>query len=439
MKKIITLLVFTISIFICNAQEIVNYYTVDYKTSTMFQDQDWDNLIKEVNKANKLGIDYYNLKYRYAIANFNTKKYFRALSDFEKLYKSTPWDNVLAEYLYYSYIFTGRFEEASFFLSKLNDEMKTYLAYSKPKIISAFGGDYKIEIIPKYQQKKRPNEELVQTSMNSQDYYGINLENKIGNRIKLYHAYSNVKIENTVQSAFGSGLPGISTETGSQNLYYLSLNYRLNTSTDFTVAVHYLNTKLLNTVPDLRDRSKKITLYDLNMTGFVGVAGIGKWIGCTKNQLSVSLSNFNSVNDFSKSFQIQPEYKIRIHPLNNPVFYSESGIRAVVEAGTQPGVSPVFLQSFGLSFAKYFFIEASASIGKMANFTENMGMIANNDADKIKQRFSALLNVSLIKSKLNLYFMYQYKIKENEYIRANTYYYQEYVNQSLIGGLKFYL
>lgn len=102
------------------AQDKLTALQADKITFERFMQQDWDNLIKTANSALDQGIDFYLLRYRLAIAYYNQGKYQEAYRYFLSVYQSdNQSDSVLNEYLYFTSLFTRRFDVAQLFSTKI--------------------------------------------------------------------------------------------------------------------------------------------------------------------------------------------------------------------------------------------------------------------------------------------------------------------------------
>ena len=86
--------------------------SVDKVTYELWLEQDWDALIETGNRALDNGFDFYYLRYRLGIAYYQKQNYHRAGEHFQKAFEMNDGDDLLKEYLYYSYLLAGRKYEA---------------------------------------------------------------------------------------------------------------------------------------------------------------------------------------------------------------------------------------------------------------------------------------------------------------------------------------
>ena len=119
--------------FSSTAQQLT-YRTADTITYSQFIKKHYHEL-KIIGKiALQQKIDFYYLRMRLGIAYYEQKNYEKALLHFEKAIAMNPADTTAQEYLYYTYLFSGRQEDAGTFASKLSADMQKRLHYKKKNI-----------------------------------------------------------------------------------------------------------------------------------------------------------------------------------------------------------------------------------------------------------------------------------------------------------------
>ena len=90
------------------SQENTNLLKTDSVTYTLYEKQQWSELIEVGEAAIKSGIDFYYLRMRLGIARYEQHNYRHAAPHFEKALIFYPGDQLATEYLYYSFLFAGR-------------------------------------------------------------------------------------------------------------------------------------------------------------------------------------------------------------------------------------------------------------------------------------------------------------------------------------------
>ncbi len=116
------------------AQEKWNYPEVDARSYELYQQKQWDDLIRYSAKAREQGIDFFYLQARTGIAFYNLKKYRKAADWFLKAWENDQSFEWLQEYLYYSLVFAGRSTEALKYAADFTPELKQKIGYANSKI-----------------------------------------------------------------------------------------------------------------------------------------------------------------------------------------------------------------------------------------------------------------------------------------------------------------
>ncbi len=146
-KKIVILYTFLIFSINLVAQEESSYLTVDKETYSQYLQANWKELIKTGKLSLKNEVDFYYLQVRMGIAYYELKKYRNAIPYFENARKQNTENELVNEYLYYSYLFSGRSFDARKLSGTFTDKLKTKLGIKVKPIISALNIDLRQEEI----------------------------------------------------------------------------------------------------------------------------------------------------------------------------------------------------------------------------------------------------------------------------------------------------
>lgn len=419
------------------SQVQINYPSIDKLSYEQYLNKDWKSLIKTGKMSLKKGIDFYYLQVRMGIAYYDLKKYPKAVKHFENAYKQNPDDEVIQEYLYFSYLFSGRYNDARVIASKFNRVLKGKLKISaEHPAISAVYIETKHDINEDYLYTPQSGENINQSVVTDQSYYNFSLEHLAGNRVTIFHGYSNVKITNEIADT-DPYLPPLYKEIISQNEYYFSLKVNIATGFNLTGGFHFLNSKYYapdpNPVTVGRWNTTTNALYNYSINSYAASLNLSKHFSNFNIVGGVSVSNLNS------NFQFQPQLSLKLFPFGNSRFYTNSNAALIIEneLNTQT-INPVVKQSIGIYFTKYSMIEPSVTIGNMKNYTDYNAYIANNDINLTKRKYEILVNLGFSKGIFNVFLKYQYNIKENYFEINDVAQSKEYVNQSITGGIKWY-
>lgn len=100
--------------------EILTYRNVDSLTYSQFAKKQYKELRTTGNIALKKKIDFYELRIRLGIMYFDCENYQKSSKHLGKANSMNPTDSTIYEYLYFSYLFSGREAEANKFIHSLN-------------------------------------------------------------------------------------------------------------------------------------------------------------------------------------------------------------------------------------------------------------------------------------------------------------------------------
>jgi hypothetical protein len=128
----------------------------DSLTYKLYNEKKWDSLIIVGNKALEKGYDYYYMQMRIGIANYELKKYSQALTYFLKA-KQYNSNDIVDEYIYYSYFFDGQTRQAYYFSKNMSNNLLKKLHLTKPKFIDNIGFDVNYAIFNNWNNEKKYN------------------------------------------------------------------------------------------------------------------------------------------------------------------------------------------------------------------------------------------------------------------------------------------
>lgn len=107
-------------------------------TYRLYNQNKWDSVIVIGNKAIEQGIDYYYLRMRIGISYFSKNQYSQCLEHFLKA-KEFNSNDIVDEYLYYSYLNSGRIRDAFYFTKQMNKTFLKKKGLTQPHFIDLIG------------------------------------------------------------------------------------------------------------------------------------------------------------------------------------------------------------------------------------------------------------------------------------------------------------
>ena len=88
------------------------YQSYNNRVQKYFEDEKWEKVIEIGEKAIAKGTDYFQLRYKMGIAYYEMNNYFASAKQFEKALEFNSAHPFALEYLYFSYLFSERQDDA---------------------------------------------------------------------------------------------------------------------------------------------------------------------------------------------------------------------------------------------------------------------------------------------------------------------------------------
>lgn len=375
--------------FSSTAQQL-SYRTADSITYNQLIKKHYHEL-KIIGKiALKQKIDFYYLRMRLGIAYYEQKNYEKALPHFEKAIAMNPADTSAQEYLYYTYLFSGRQEDAGAYASKLSTSMQKRVHYKKKKI-DAFAIEAGFLLTENVKQRGNKNiigdENIYAEALYNGNvtYANAFLKHTVFNRLKLCYgaAVFNTKADGVIQSTDSA------LEKKFNNYHYqynFAASYQFKKGWNLTGALAFYQMQISNLVAEYNDLTFQYsysTSYK-QLNSFAGNLSVSKRFRFIQPILSGTVSNFLD------SKQYQGELLVHIYPFGNPNFYSTSAV-AFVKNGQSKEL--IYSQKLGGKIFNWLGYEAKVSYGDHTNFITQNGFLTYNTANPVNLVAGATFNI----------------------------------------------
>ncbi len=406
---------------------------VDAQTYQLYLKGDWKNLVKKGEAALKNGIDFYFLKVRMGIAYYHLKKYRKAAKFLEKAYAADTKNQLVAEYLYYAYLFGGRAMDAYRIADAFNIKLKQKIGFDQSNLFDAIGLDYKVELIDDYASTDETGD-LEQNVITENTYFGADFQNYYGAGNLFYLHLGKLNRNYTIYTS-DSGTPEILPDQLTQYQIYLSNYSQIAKGFNLSFAINWL---LISTENEhlirigrggMGGRTETVVTTSLN-SEFVGFAGLRKDIGNFKFGVTSSVSNMND------NWQIIPGFETIWYPLSNTNLYLTLNPLYKFEYDENDTWQDdfIFKSTIGFKIGPVY-IEPAYTYGDLYNFVDADGLIAYNDEEVISNRYELSLYSYLVKGRLKLFLKGQQYDKTNFYQLNNINKAKTFTNQSIITGI----
>ncbi len=440
----------------------LDFQTVDMLTYRYFEEKKWDSVIVVGKQALKQGFDYYYLRVRMGISCFEKRAYIPAITHLNKAIGFNSGDPVILDYLYRSYLYVNRNEEAQLILDKKlkdkNDSTRT-----RKKVVEqvSFEGGYSLSNDKTALQL--PPHLLKAIKFGVQEIYGVDdlygnsfygnlgLKFKIFKRVRLSLAYNYLNFSKTMnlkEGHFEDHLLGIVDTVGGKKYLYsfpwvvhdTSFRYNVNQhEAHFGVTVilpagfkilpafHFIHvadkmnnfTIRLRTIQDTAFRSTvdntvrtfPLTHYDYSFyqkdTSFNNIV-IALMI--TKDYRIFNLGLSGSWSNLNNQTQTQAGVILTYYLLGNLNLYGTSSLTGFFQ-GHETRL--LISQVLGAKVTPWCWVEGLFYWGNYTNANILNGAVVYNNSDKNDYRIAATLTF-LVGNHLQLSLIYQYFRNESQ-------------------------
>lgn len=438
------------------ASENSDLNTIDELTYRLYLEKKWDSLILVGKKSLHDDIDFHYLRVRMGIAYYELNIYLPATTHLKKARQVDPADPVIAEYLYYAYIFTNQEEEAQLLLASLPPKAKFPLVKNR-SFFNAAGVESGYTFSSNNTLKDKPPLMGTDSIYGETDLYGnyiyehagikLNLSNRIG--LTLAYNYLNFSKTKYIQYArIEDQLVSIADSSWGKYYHYVFPRVTYDTSFAYNINQHELHAGLsvyLNGgvrimpafhlikvgYPNISASAKLVTVTDtgyyLNLgqeyvtfpfdrtvytytnsdtsfSNYLAGLALSKEIGRFNIALSGSYSNLNNKK------QKQAGATITWLPFGNLNLYATTSLTGFFQGKDK---RLLVSQVLGAKIAPWCWAEGSFYYGDYTNANILNGSVVYNNSDMINYRGSANLYF-MVGKHLQLSLIYQYVQKESK-------------------------
>ena len=421
------------------AQEDTYDIETDKQTLKLYNEKNWNELIRIGKEANEKQIDFYYLNLRIGIAYFRKENYRLAIPYFKKALRTKQNDSVTLEYLYFAFLNSGRDNDAGILSKPMPNSLKEKLNIkSKPFLEGIYiAGNLlfnnNITILNKLDTDGAENIYGEQSFINKHTFYSLGLKNNFGQRISANYTFSMVEMEqnqqiSTLDTNYNFNI------SNKQAQYYINLSYHFSESFDLSATFNLFDinaqTKLFQTRSSFSDFTEQNT-YNIFDTAYNANAVLNVYDTIFNyHEIRTPVFSTDTITTMDKAFSISlhkdiRQFRVGLHgaysqlygiksvqaglsvvyyPLGNLDMYTYTDIIAKKSIISGTGrIMPGFhaKQLVGLRIYKNLWTENFYSFGNMSNYMSNNASVMHNTGEIIKQ--TAGINFS--------YYMFEYKLK----------------------------
>jgi hypothetical protein len=412
----------------------------DSLTYVLYQQQQWDELIQAGTAAIRAGIDHFYMQMRVGIAFYEKQNYRRAIPFFSQARQLNPIDEVATEYLYYSYLLSGRTADARVLLSQLTSTHRQRLALQRSPVVDQIyieggPGFGTTDGVRNNYQNRQKNDSIYNQAWyyDNQQYYHAGINCNVLPQLQTYQGVSLISVD-AVQQVNSQRQPQPDFQhTAIQQEYYGNVQYAFLPGWKLTPAWHLTRTRY-----DIRkfnyDNIQGLVSDTLSFTRHDNLfwLGITKELGAFSAELNGSLASFDGSNGW------QTGIFVNVYPLGNLKLYTRTGLTVLDDDIDNNHL--IFHQSVGTRVLPKLWLDVSATIGNLRGYTEQNAFVLFNIPEDARFKTEALvtwaatnhLEVSLRYRLMQRTSNYVAYINNQDYIVLE----KDYNFNTFIGGIK---
>ncbi len=333
---------------LCIQAQTKDFAYYDAQTLQLYDAGKWEQLVSMGKEALNQGHNYYYLRMRIGIAYYNSAKYKLAVAQFVDALGKNAGDPLALEYLYYSYLYSGRETDALKLYSRYQHVLPQ-ISVSTSKFIKGIYGEAAIKF----------SDNQVE-GVGGIQYLHLGVKHQIAPAWLLYQGYSRLTQEFSRFTEVDGGGPGPGSGGGNntveeqiryhQNEYYVRADVGILRGWHLIPAFHYQG------FSDSID-NRVISLGVLKQAGIADLYGAAA---------------FSSINDED---QTQWTLGATLYPLANLNFYLQTHYTLHDQRDQQ---SSIFFHKVGCKITSKTWLEAFTAWGDMYNFHEMDAFYVHN-------------------------------------------------------------
>ncbi len=358
----------------------------DKETYDLLMNKDYKKMIEVGKAALKEGIDFYYLQLRMGIAYYELQNYEMAIPYFVRAKNRNAADELNLEYLYFSYLFSNRLDDAHLLASHFSETLKTKIGY-KPHFIEKISVDAGTLFTQNY-NKYRDYDFLgtenkgMKGTFYSNVYFGnLLIDSRISPKINIKNSIS--YYSNTANDIFQT-----------KNLFNQTINNQIFSNVNHLFQYNlvgsvylkkgwtlyagggiYYSQYVLNTMQPPSNPPKPIISTDKKVTQYSASLSISKKWKYIEPTVSI---NVGKLSDSTQTASASAG--LSYYPLGNTHLYGNTTLASIK---TDSMTNFVLSQTIGIKTYKSLWLEVNGSIGNHINYISANGLYVYNTPEPI--------------------------------------------------------
>ena len=386
------------------AQKPADFNTTNRETYRFYMEQKWDSLIDMGKEALRADIDYYYLRMRMGIAWYSKKNYRKATRCFKAALNHNHGDPVALEYLYFSRLYSGQYEQAKHTRKQFKGDLVLKLPPGKGRFFDKVSAEYLYHSGVQDDMFENPFEvyppDVAGVQLTTRHYSNatLSLVNSLAPGVVLSHSYT--YLSKSSHYYYNDGITAVChpDQRVTQHQYYFSPQFTTRSGTIFMPMIHVLGVRYqaaYDTGQGFMGGPSSWVMGSLKETDFVTGLGFMKEL----RQVDLHLGGWYST--LNNGEQLQGKAGFTWFPLGNLNLYAGSVLNSQYEKFPEREevirFIPEMLLGFGIS--EKVWVDLKAGMGEMTNYLENNGMIVYNSySEVIEKKIKLSLSIPVTES-----------------------------------------
>jgi tetratricopeptide (TPR) repeat protein len=410
MKRSLILLILLVAIAgPLSAQQSPNFIKIDTATYRAYLNKDWNRVIEIGKEGLDNDIDYYYLRLRIGYAYFMKKQYRMAIPYYQAALRFSSKDATAMEYLYYSYLYGDRYNDALKLVNKFSPALKDYLHINSNNpitgisLFATFGNGATSTTKEAVNLSQTETVDGSQILLNSFSNYNLNLSHKLTPGVILHHSLNLLFKDEYSVSVVGGTSYLSESQIVRQISYRMAMDITPTPGLTITPAGTYVNYRIpiFNEYGAGMGKNRSVYTYNIHNEGGVSLK-------ITKQNGFICFSIAGGYSYLNLSNQITGVGSITVYPLGNLNLYANASGYYHTQSQNGKKLDQI-IQSYKLGFKimNNLWVEGYSLLGDFSNLQDPISGITYNSLELYRAIYSANLYVPFSKNRFSVFAGYR--------------------------------
>lgn len=371
---IISIILFSLKL---QGQNPDNVITIDQKTYALYLDEDWEQLLVEGKKALDNGFDFFYLRVRMGIAAFEMHNYHLAIQHFEKARKFNLESELVNEYLYYAYLYSGQYLKAKKMSRNFSEFLKSKTGNDTIPFITEADFFFNYHLSDDTTTSENflfiPIENGDQFTTKNHRLILLKLQHDVFPGIVIQHGFTNISHQSFAYEKKDTTARFNDKYVSQINQYFLTMSAAIQYHWQIRFGFHYIHIKSPldpESTGMNPGRMRPSSVINHQFSTFFTLQRSFPYVHTNLSFYYSTLNNFR---------QIQTDLLVSTYPFGNLNLYSNTNLTTIFEYNSMSQSNRVSLyQDLGVKLFKNTWLEGFVNLGEVKNQMAAMGEIVYN-------------------------------------------------------------